>query len=88
LQKSLVVWDFFCIFVVDNQMNNAMAKKSFKEYHQGCLFPQSLDSMISQDSPARLLSQNVDSLDITKVIDTYKGGGCSSYYPLHRRHEN
>jgi transposase len=37
--------------------------------------------MISQDSPARQISQIVDSLDITKVIDTYKGGGCSSYHP-------
>jgi transposase len=51
-----------------------MAKKSFKEYNQGqiCLFPKSLDELITQNSPVRLVSQIVDSLDITKVIDTYK----------------
>jgi transposase len=59
-----------------------MPKKSFKEYNQGqiCIFPRSPDEMIPADSPARLVSQIIDNLDITKVIDTYKGGGTSSYH--------
>lgn len=60
-----------------------MSKKSFKAYNQGqtYLFPQSLDEKLPADSPARLLNQIFDNLDITKVIDTYKGGGTSSYHP-------
>jgi transposase len=60
-----------------------MAKKSFKTYDQGqtWLFPQSLDEKLSADSPARLVNQIVDKLDITKIIDTYRGGGTSSYHP-------
>jgi hypothetical protein len=45
------------------------------------LFPVSLDSKIAQDSPVRLVNQVVDNLDISKVIDTYKGGGTSAYPP-------
>ncbi|MCO5269911.1 MAG: transposase [Brumimicrobium sp.] len=58
-------------------------KPIFKAYSQGqaTLFPVSLDSKISQDSPVRLVNQIVDNLDISKVIDTYKGGGTSSYPP-------
>lgn len=58
-------------------------KAVFKDYNQGqiILFPMSLDSKIPQDSPARLLNQVVDNLDISSIIDTYKGGGTSSYSP-------
>jgi transposase len=54
-----------------------------KEYSQGqiTLFPASLESKIPQDSPVRLVNQIVDKLDISKVIDTYKGGGTSSCSP-------
>jgi transposase len=40
-----------------------------------------LGDKIPQDAPVRLVSQIVDKLDISKVIDTYKGGGTSSYHP-------
>ena len=33
------------------------------------------------NSPARLVSQIVDNLDISKIIETYKGGGSSAYHP-------
>jgi transposase len=58
-------------------------KPVFKVYNQGqsTLFPVSLESKISQDSPVRLVNQIVDNIDITKVIDTYTGGGTSSYHP-------
>jgi transposase len=58
-------------------------KPVFKEYNQGqtTLFPVSLDSKIAPDSPVRLVNQVVDNLDISKIIDTYKGGGTSAYPP-------
>jgi transposase len=40
-----------------------------------------LDSKIAQDSPVRLVNKIVDNLDISKVIETYKGGGTSAYPP-------
>jgi transposase len=60
-----------------------MSKVVFKQYHQGqiCMFPMSLDEKISPDAPVRLVNQIVDNLDISKVFDTYKGGGTSSYHP-------
>jgi len=60
-----------------------MPKVVFKEYNQGqfCMFPMSLDEKIPADAPVRLVSQIVDKLDISKVIDTCKGGGTSSYHP-------
>jgi transposase len=58
-------------------------KPVFKEYNQGqpTMFPASLDSKIPVDSPVRPVNQIVDNLDISKIIDTYKGGGTSSYSP-------
>ena len=60
-----------------------MSKVVFKQYHQGqvCMFPMSLDEKIPSDAPVRLVNLIVDGLDISKVIDTYKGGGTSSYHP-------
>jgi len=60
-----------------------MSKKVFKSYDQSqiILFPSSLDEKIPEGSPVRLINQIVDNLDITEVIDTYKGGGTSAYYP-------
>jgi transposase len=58
-------------------------KPVFKEYNQGqtTLFPVSLDSKIAQDSPVRLVNQVVDNSDISKIVDTYKGGGTRAYPP-------
>lgn len=60
-----------------------MAKPVFKSYTQGqsVLFPASLDEKLPADSPARLINHIVDSLDISRVIDTYKFGGRSAYHP-------
>jgi len=60
-----------------------MAKIAFKNYSQGqiTLFPASLDEKIASEAPVRLVNQIVDNLDISKIIDTYKGGGTSSYHP-------
>jgi transposase len=58
-----------------------MSKVVFKQYNQGqiCMFPMSLEEKIPANAPARLVNQTVDNLDIRKIINTYKGGGASSY---------
>jgi transposase len=55
----------------------------FKPYNQGQveLFPQRLDDFISENDPVRLVNQVVDELDLTSLIQTYKGGGTSSFCP-------
>ncbi|HOS88931.1 MAG TPA: IS1182 family transposase [bacterium] len=60
-----------------------MSRVVFKSNEQGqiLLFPASLDEKVPQDSPARLVNQIVDNLDIAQIIDTYKGGGTSAYHP-------
>jgi transposase len=60
-----------------------MSKAVFKQYNQGqiCMFPMSLDEKIPSDASVRLVNQIVDDLDISKVFETYKGGGTSSYHP-------
>lgn len=60
-----------------------MAKVIFKNYNQGeiSLFPQNIGELIPQDSPVRLLSKIVDSLDISTLIKTYKAGGTTPYNP-------
>ena len=60
-----------------------MQKAVFKQYNQGqvCMFPVSLDEKIPAAAPVRLVNQIVDKLDISKVFETYKGGGTSSYHP-------
>ena len=60
-----------------------MARVVFKSHIQGqiSLFPASLEEKVPQDSPARLVNQIVDNLDISKLMKTYKGGGTSSYHP-------
>ncbi len=58
-------------------------KIAIKEYNQGqaVLFPESMDTYIAAGSPARLINSIVDQLDISSVMGTYEGGGCSSYSP-------
>jgi len=63
-------------------MNNT-SKIPFKDYNQGLcnLFPSRLDENISDNSPVRLINKIVDELDISTLLSTYKGGGCSNYHP-------
>jgi len=60
-----------------------MSRAIFKEYSQGqgCLFPMRLEEKIPENAPVRLVNQIVDQLDISQVINTYKGGGTSAYAP-------
>jgi transposase len=71
-----------CIFAVENQIY--MSRKiAIKEYVQGqtILFPESIDSYIASDAPVRLINAVVDQLDLTEVMESYAGGGCSCYSP-------
>ena len=60
-----------------------MANIPLKYYNQDeqWLLPPSLGSLVPKDSPARLVSDIIDQLDIKEIMDTYKGGGTSAYAP-------
>lgn len=60
-----------------------MPKPVFKPIYQNqtSMFPYDFDSFVDKSHPVRLLNQVVDQLDITPLINTYKGGGTSSYHP-------
>lgn len=60
-----------------------MRKPVFKQSHQHqmMLFPPSLDSMIAENHPVRVVNEVIDKIDISELLSTYKGGGSSSYHP-------
>jgi transposase len=60
--------------------SNKIVIKSY-DRGQDQLLPPSLDSFISINHPARIVSQVVDKIDISKIIKRYKGGGTSIYDP-------
>ena len=68
---------------MEEQKTQKTGKVSFKAYHQGqvLLFPPSLDELIADDHPVRVVSSVIDHLDLTTLIASYKGGGCSSFHP-------
>ena len=55
----------------------------FKSYHQnqGMLLPPSLDEMIPEHHPVRVVSQIIDQVNLDPIIKKYKTGGCTSYHP-------
>lgn len=60
-----------------------MARPIFKAYNQNqqFLFPPSLEDMIAENHPVRVLSEVIDRVDIDIIIKKYKGGGSASYHP-------
>ena len=60
-----------------------MAKASFKSGKGNSpeLFPVNIFDKISENHPVRLVDWVVDQLDISELMKTYKGGGCSAYHP-------
>jgi len=58
-------------------------KAVFKPYSQNqqFLLPKNMDDFIGPGHIARLVSAIIDQMDVQFVIDTYKGGGTSSYDP-------
>ena len=60
-----------------------LRKIAIKEYNQGqtVMFPESIDDYIPVASLVRLISHVVDKLDLSEVLESYAGGGCSCYSP-------
>ena len=55
----------------------------FKPYcqDQQFLLPKNIDDFVAPGHIARLISTIIDHMDVQHIIDTYKGGGTSSYNP-------
>ena len=45
------------------------------------MLPPSLDELIPADHVVRVVDKAIDKMDIGPLLDTYKGGGTSSYHP-------
>lgn len=63
-----------------------MSSKSiivFKDYtpRQMLLLPPNLEELIEANHPVRIVDRIIDKIDIETLIQTYKGGGTSSYHP-------
>jgi len=57
--------------------------KLFKDYTQDqCyLFPPNLNELIPENHLVRVVSDFIDQIDISSVINSYPGGGSSTYHP-------
>ena len=64
-------------------MSKKRSKPVFKPYAQTqvMLLPPSLDELIPQNHPVRVVNNILDGLDIDPLLKQYKGGGTSSYHP-------
>ena len=61
-----------------------MPDKRFIAYsqHQDMLLPPNLDEMVPADSMARIVSDVIDALDTSALLELYPGGGRSAYHPV------
>jgi transposase len=64
-------------------MQSHKSKVVFKDYNpkQNMLLPPSLDELIDDNHPVRIVNQVIDHIDIDPLIKKFKGGGTSSYHP-------
>lgn len=73
---------------VDSQKRKRKKKRASKpkfiEYnqHQVILLPPSIEEMIPEKHMVRTVNNVIETMNIIALIDTYKGGGRSSYDPL------
>ena len=60
-----------------------LPKVAFKAYeqNQALLFPPALSDLIDRNHPVRVVSDVMDRIDISCLMKTYEGGGCSAYHP-------
>ena len=49
--------------------------------HQAMLLPPDLNDLIAANHPVRVVSEVIDKIDITELLQQYKPGGTSSYHP-------
>jgi transposase len=56
----------------------------FKPYQQSqfMLLPPSLEELIPQNHPVRVVNEVLNNIDVTPLLRQYKPGGTSSYHPL------
>ncbi|MBU0476973.1 IS1182 family transposase [bacterium] len=71
------------IKITDFSPSHPKPKVVFKPYSQNqeFLLPKNVDDFIGAGHIARLISQIIDEMDLLFILDTYKGGGTSSYNP-------
>jgi transposase len=64
-------------------MQSSKSKVVFKDHNskQNLLFPPNIGDLIPQNHPVRIVDQIIDQINIGSLLDTYKGGGTSSYDP-------
>jgi len=82
---------FFYSFLAGNRLdfvNSGMKKRHskniiFKPYEQDQLqfLPPSLEELIPANHLVRMVNQAIDRMRIDSLIESYKGGGTSSYHP-------
>ena len=58
-------------------------KPTFKPYYQNQLMmlPPTLEELIPENHPARVVNQVVDSINIDPLLNAYHNNGASSYHP-------
>jgi transposase len=59
------------------------SKVVFKDYtpNQIMLLPPSLEELIEESHPVRVVDQVIEQINIDRLVKSYKGGGTSSYHP-------
>lgn len=64
-------------------MDGPKGKVVFKAYtqKQPSLFPPTLDSFVPPNHLARLINDAIDQMDLRPLLQSYTGGGASSYHP-------
>jgi transposase len=60
-----------------------MSKAIFKAYQQNQIYliPPSIEEMIEENHPVRIVNQVIEKINIKPLLRLYKGGGASSYNP-------
>lgn len=60
-----------------------MAEPIFKEYdpNQPTFLPPSLNELLGKNHMVRFVNHVIDQMDLDPILNTYKGGGTSSYHP-------
>jgi transposase len=61
----------------------AKSKVVFKDYtpNQVMMLPPSLEELITENHPVRIVNQVIDRINIDPLLKKFKGGGSSSYHP-------
>lgn len=71
------------IYIVLNCVIIVQLSPIFKPYNQqqSLLLPPSLEELVPQGHPARVVNDVINRISITSLLAAYKNEGCSSYHP-------